>query len=72
MMSGKRIMEVAREQALLTDERVPGYREDLVRCLMKVIGAQNEGRSERGRKESVAKEVEALGGKVAAQTKGGD
>lgn len=72
MMSGKRIMEVAREQALLIDERAPGYREDMVRCLMRVIAVQNEGHSERGRRERVAKEVEALGVKIAAQAKGGD
>lgn len=72
MMSGKRITEVAREQALLIDDRVPGYREDIVRCLMKVIGTQNEGHSDRGRKERVAREVEALGHKVAAQAKGDD
>lgn len=72
MMSGKRILEVAREQALLVDERIDGYREDVVRCLMKVIATQNEGHSDRGRRERVAKEVEALGGKVAAQAKSAD
>ncbi len=67
MMSNKRILEVARDQVLLIPEPIEGYRAEIVQCLMKVIATQNDGHSDAGRKKQVAKEVEALGTKVAGQ-----
>ncbi len=67
MMSNKRILEVAGEQVSLVREPIDGYRAELVQCLMKVIATQNSGHSDAGRKKQVAKEVEALGTKVATQ-----
>lgn len=68
-MNPRRVAEVAGEQALLTDERYPGYRAEVVRSLVQVIAAQAEGLSERGRREKVTKVVEALGIRVAAETR---
>ena len=70
-MNPKRINEVASEQASLIDERYPQYRAALIRCLIEVITAQDEGHSERGRRDRVAKIVEALGSKVAAEARQG-
>lgn len=66
-MNTKRIVEVAGNQALLREERYGGYRADLVRCLVDVIAAQSEGRSEKGRREKVANLVSALGSRVGAR-----
>jgi hypothetical protein len=68
MMSSRRIQEVAKQQAALTDERYSGYLLDLVVCLLKVIACQSEGFSERGRQDQVNKIVDSLGTKVAAST----
>jgi len=67
-MSAKRILEVAGDQATLVEERCQRYRADLVGCLVKVIATQDEGLSQKGRRDRVAKIVEAFGGKVAAET----
>jgi len=71
MISSRRIVEVAGEKASLVDQRFDGYREDMVRCLMRVIMTQSDGLSERGRRDRVSKEVEALGAKVIAKTRAG-
>jgi hypothetical protein len=68
-MNPRRVVEVAGEQALLTDERYTGYRAEVVRSLVQVIAAQAEGLSERGRREKIGKVVEALGIKVASETR---
>jgi len=62
----KRILEVAGEQAGLVEERTPAYRASLVRCLVEVVATQDEGLSDKGRRDRVAKIVEAFGSKVAA------
>jgi hypothetical protein len=67
-MPGNRIAEVAGEKASLVSERVPGYRADLVRTLVAAIQAQNEGLSDKGRRDKIAKMVEALGSKTIAQS----
>jgi hypothetical protein len=68
MMSSRRIQEVAKQQAALTDERYSGYLVDLVACLLKAIASQSEGLSDKGRQDQVNKIVESLGSKVAAGT----
>ena len=65
-MNTVRILEVAEEQATLVEERCDHYREELIRCLISVITTQDEGLSEKGRRDKVAKIVEAFGAKVAA------
>lgn len=67
-MSAKRILEVAGEQATMVEERCQRYRADLVECLVKIIATQDEGLSQKGRRDKVAKIVEAFGGKVTAET----
>jgi hypothetical protein len=69
MISSKRIMAVAGEQAATVPDRFDGYREELVRCLVTVIVTQNEGLSDRARREQVAKAIDAFGGKVASKEK---
>lgn len=66
-MSSTRIVEVAKETASVVSERVDGYRGDLVRCLIEVIQTQQEGLSEKGRRDKVGRIVESLGAKVAAR-----
>lgn len=68
-MNAKRIVEVAGEQAALIDERHGQYRAGLIRSLIEIVTAQDEGLSERGRRDRVAKIVEAFGSKVAAETR---
>lgn len=67
-MSNRRIFEVAGEKALLVDERFEGYRAELVRTLVAAIQAQQEGLSDKGRRDKVGKVVEALGSVVATKT----
>ena len=67
-MSAKRILEVAGEQATMVEERCQRYRADLVECLVKIIATQDEGLSQKGRRDKVAKIVEAFGGTVTAET----
>lgn len=66
-MNNRRIVEVAGEKSQLVPERITGYRVALVRSLGEVIAVQNEGLSERGRRDRVYAVVEALGGRVAAE-----
>jgi hypothetical protein len=70
-MSSKRITEVARETSSTIRERMNGYHEELVRCLIQVIQAQQEGLSEKGRRDRVSKVIEGLGTKVAATGRNG-
>lgn len=65
-MSTVRILEVAQEQATLVEERSDHYREELIRCLISVITTQDEGLSDKGRRDKVAKTIEAFGTRVAA------
>ena len=67
MISAKRIMTVAGEQAATTTDRFPGYREELVRSLIAIITTQSEGLSDRLRREQVGKIIDAFGSKVTAQ-----
>ncbi len=67
MMSSRRIVDVAGEKAVLAEERFDGYRADLVRTLVAVIQTQQEGLSEKGRRDKVSKIVESLGSVVATK-----
>jgi glycosyltransferase A (GT-A) superfamily protein (DUF2064 family) len=66
-MASNRIAEVAGEKVLLIGERTPGHRAELVKALVATINAQQEGLSEKGRRDKITKLVEALGSKVSAQ-----
>ncbi len=67
ILSTKKVLDVAREQVMICEERHAGYRVELVKALSRVIATQGDGGSDRHRRERVAKEVEALSQKVAAQ-----
>jgi hypothetical protein len=71
MISGKRIVDVAGQQATAVAERYPRYRQDLVRCLVTIVSTQSEGLSDRGRRDQVGKVIDAFGSKVAAERKVG-
>lgn len=66
-MNPKRLVEVAAQQAMLIDEKRPGYRAELVRCLSEAIAVQGEGGSDKSRRDKVLRLVEALGSKLAIQ-----
>lgn len=68
-MNTRRVIEVAGEKAMLIDQRYAGYREDVIRGLAQVLAAQNEGLSEKGRRDRVSKIVDALGVKVATEAR---
>jgi hypothetical protein len=61
MTPGGRIVEVAREQALLLPERTPQFRAEAVKTLMAVIQEQAEGSSQLRRRQRVHKLVSDLG-----------
>ena len=69
-MNTKRVLDVADGQATLIEERTGSYRADLVRALIATITAQDEGLSDKGRRDRVTKVVEALGSKVVASQEG--
>jgi hypothetical protein len=72
MFNLKRILDVVAAQTALAEERTPTYREDLVRCLTKVLAAQDEGASsDKARRERVGKEVAALAERVVAVSRKG-
>jgi hypothetical protein len=64
MTPGGRIVEVAREQALLLPERTPQFRAEAVKTLMAVIQEQSEGTSQQRRRQRVHKLVSDLGTKA--------
>ena len=64
-----RILEVTKEQTMLIEKRYDEYQGDLVRCLLEIVAAQGEGSSEKKRREKVAKIVDALGAKLAAEVR---
>jgi hypothetical protein len=70
-VSSKRIVDVAGEKALLVGERFDGYRAELVRSLVSAIQTQQEGLSEKGRRDKVGKIVEGLGSLVASKSEDG-
>jgi hypothetical protein len=67
VISAKRIMGVAGDQAATILDRFPGYREELVRSLVAIITTQSDGLSDRARREQVGKVIDAFGGKVTAK-----
>ena len=68
-MNPRRIFEVASEEASLVEERYPQYRAALIGCLIDAITTQDEGLSEKGRRDRVQRIVGAFGEKVAAETR---
>lgn len=66
-MSVPRIVEVLRDQALLLDEKVPGYRALAVKTVVEVLALQNAGHSEKGRRERATALLDAVAQQVAVK-----
>ena len=64
MLSERRIVQVVGEQVVFAQERIPEYRNNLVVTLVNVVRVQDEGRSDRHRKEQVKRLIEELGVRV--------
>lgn len=60
LLSEHRIAEVIREQVVLAWERTPSYRQDLAKTLIAAMQAQQEGLSDRSRRERVRRIIESL------------
>ena len=67
MLSEQRITEVVGERVVLAWERIPGYHNDLAAALVKVIRVQDEGFSDRLRRQQVKRIIEELGEQVLTQ-----
>ena len=67
MLSEQRIAEVVGERVVLAWERAPEYHNDLAKTLVRIVEVQDEGFSDRLRRERVKRIVEELGTRVLAQ-----
>ncbi len=67
MLSEQQIARVVGELVVLAWQRTPNYHSDLVETLIKIVRAQDEGFSDRLRKERVKRIIEGLGIRVLAQ-----
>jgi hypothetical protein len=69
-MNNRNTAEVAGQAAQNVHERYPGYRIDLVKALVAVLDTQRDGLPERARREQIAKVVEGLATRCAAEDAG--
>lgn len=67
LLSEQRLADVIRQEVVLVWERTPSYRQDLAKTLIASMQAQQEGLSERGRRDRVKRIIEALATKVQQQ-----
>ncbi len=67
MLSERRIAEVVGERVVLLWERGPGYRNGLTAALVEIVSAQDEGFSDRHRRERVKRIIERLGAQLPVQ-----
>ena len=56
MLSGQRIAEAVGEQVVLVGRRTPDYHNDLAATLLKIVRVQDEGFSDRRRREQVKRD----------------
>lgn len=64
MFSQQRMTDEIREQVALVCKRSPEYRNDLAVALIDVLRTQDQGLSERSRREQVKRIIETLGSKT--------
>lgn len=64
MLSERRIVQVVGEQVVFAQERIPEYRNNLAITLVNIVRVQDEGFSDRRRKEQVKRIIEELGVRV--------
>jgi hypothetical protein len=70
MFSQQRMTDEIREQVALVWKRSPNYRNDLALSLIDVLRAQDQGLSERSRREQVKRIIETLGAKTLRDREG--
>ena len=66
-MTTPRIIEVLKDQALLLDEKVPGYRAIAVKAVVDVLQLQRAGHSDKSRRDRAAAVVDAAAQSVTAK-----
>ncbi|MCY3922319.1 MAG: hypothetical protein OXG27_07980 [Chloroflexi bacterium] len=64
MFSQQKMIQEIREQVALVWKRSPDYRNHLAVALIDVLRAQDQGLSERSRREQVKRIIETLGAKA--------
>ena len=67
LLSEQRIADVIRQEVVLAWERTPSYRQDLAKTLMASMQAQQEGLSDRGRRDRIKRIIETLATQVRQQ-----
>ncbi len=70
MFSQQRMSDEIRDQVALVWERSPNYRNDLAVALIEVLRAQDQGLSDRSRREQVKRIIETLGAKTLQNREG--
>ncbi len=67
MLSERRIAQVVGEQVVFAQERTPEYHNNLATTLVNIVRVQDEGFSDRRRREQVKRIIEKLGAQVMTQ-----
>ena len=67
MLSERRIAQVVGEQVVFAQERASEYHNNLATTLVNIIRVQEEGFSDRRRREQVKRIIEELGARVLTQ-----
>ncbi len=70
MFSQPRMTDEIRDQVALVWKRSPNYRNDLAVALIEVLRAQDQGLSDRSRREQVKRIIETLGAKTLQNREG--
>ena len=70
MFSQQRMTDEIRDQVALVWKRSPNYRNDLAVALIDVLRAQDQGLSDRSRREQVKRIIETLGSKTLQSREG--
>ena len=70
MFSRQRMIDEIRERVALVKKRSPNYHNDLAVALIDVLRAQDQGLSDRARREQVKRIIETLGAKTLRDREG--
>ncbi len=70
MFSQQRMTDEIRDQVALVWKRSPNYHNDLAVALIDVLRAQDQGLSDRSRREQVKRIIETLGAKTLQNREG--
>ena len=72
MLSERRIAQVVGEQVVFAQERTSKYHNNLATTLVNIVRVQEEGFSDRRRREQVKRIIEELGLRVLTQQQEGE